>query len=147
MDMRRHVATWINDALLVRLGGSYEGVISGVVEQLVRNRYTAQRERHPVIEFNDGHRLVPNTGMRRALIEMFGPHTEHWCGRKIVVTRRQVERTNSDTGKVTAAWEKVVSCPDIHARIAEDTRPANFEPVNANDIQWTTHPHDSRKVQ
>jgi hypothetical protein len=41
----------------------------------------------------------------------------------------------------------VVSCPDIQARIVEDTQPARFEPVKDTDIRWDTHPHEPRKVQ
>lgn len=137
--MRRHVATWINDSLLVQLDGRYEGVISGVTEQVVRNRYTAQQELHPVITFSDGHRLIPNIGARRALIEMFGPKTEGWDGRRLVITRRRIERTNRETGKATSAWEKVVSCPDVHARVVADELhddTAVVEPVTADDIPW-----------
>ena len=65
MDMRRHLKRWLNEGELQEMGGSYEGRISAVVEEELRNRFTVQREVQPVIVFADGWRIVPNIGMRR----------------------------------------------------------------------------------
>ena len=77
MDMRRHLHRWLNDDALRELGDEYEGRISAVTEETIRNRYTAQRQLQPVIGFSDGWRLIPNIGQRKALVEMFGSsHTD-----------------------------------------------------------------------
>jgi hypothetical protein len=98
------------------MGDVYEGVIASVAEQVVRNPFSAQRERQPVIAFADGWRLIPNLGMRAALIEMLGPETDAWVGRRIQVFRRRVERIDRTTGEVRVVFVKSVSCRDRHAR-------------------------------
>ena len=140
MDMRRHVPTWINNKVLVCLGGEYECTIADAIEQEVRNPFTARRERQPVIVFDDGYRCIPNVGMRRSLMELFGPHTEKWIGRRIVISRRRVERINRETGETTESWQKVVSCPDVHARVIQHlaTERSNCDdsadPLTADEI-------------
>ena len=110
MDMTRHLKRWLNNAELVRRGDTYEGVIASVTEEEVRNRFTAQRELHPIIDFADGWRLIPNLTMRRALVELFGPETDSWTGRRIKIVRRCISRT--DTGE---RYGKAVICEDRHA--------------------------------
>ena len=100
MDIRRHLRPWLNDATLVRLGGSYGGVVASVTEEQVRNPFTAMRQLEPVIGFDEGYRLIPNITMRAALIELFGPHTDKWIGRRITVSRRRIERMDRQTGEV-----------------------------------------------
>jgi hypothetical protein len=102
-----------------RRPGSYEGVIAGVTEERVRNRYTARREWQPVIDFADGWRLIPNLSMREALINIFGPETDAWHGRRITITRSRRETTNQSSGEVRVRWVKSVSCADKHARAAD----------------------------
>jgi hypothetical protein len=112
VDMRRHLKSWLNDTELARLGDTFEGVIENVTEQEVRNRYTAARELHPIIKFDDGHVCIPNIGMRQALIGLFGPETDDWRGRRVQIFRRQVERTDKTTGVVKARWIKTINCVD-----------------------------------
>ncbi len=115
--MSRHLKNWINDAELQRRDGRYTGIIANVVEEEVRNRYTARREVQPVVEFDDGWRIIPNLSMRRALIEIFGtPETTRWIGRRIVIFRRRVERTDRASGEIRERFEKAVMCSDAHAR-------------------------------
>jgi hypothetical protein len=117
MDMRRHLRPWLNDAALARLGGVFDGVIASVVEEVVRNRFSAQRETQPVLVFADGHRLIPNYGMRAALIEIFGAETDGWIGRRVRVVRVRRESVDRTTGEVRERFVKVVECADRHARI------------------------------
>jgi hypothetical protein len=108
MDMQKHLRRWLNDAELRRLDdGRYEGRIERVVEEPIRNRFTATKQLEPVIYFEDGLRLIPNIGMRRALIEFWGPNTENWIGRPLVVFRASI--TDPQTGKTR--WEKRVMRP------------------------------------
>jgi hypothetical protein len=108
MDMNRHLRRWLNGTALRReFGGHYEGIIAEVLEEKLKNTFTATKELQPVIVFEDGWRLCPNIGMRRALINIFGPETKDWVGRRIVVFQRRVERT-SDSGGVIEAFEKAV---------------------------------------
>jgi hypothetical protein len=125
MDMRRHTRRWLNDtALASEFDGTFEGVIAAVTEEQVRNRFTAQRELQPVIAFAEGGwRVVPNLGMRTALIEMLGPETDQWIGRRISIHRRRVERADKATGEIRSSWQKVVSVPDRHARVLPMRRP------------------------
>jgi hypothetical protein len=125
--MRRHLATWVNDLLFERLGGPLEAGIVSVTEQMVRNRFTAQRELQPVIALDSGHRWIPNITARRALIEMFGAETDNWIGRRIAISRRRVERVNRETGESRETWVKVVTCADVHARVLPMTRPGRSE--------------------
>ena len=99
MDMRHHLKRWLNDAELRRLGDRYQGRIERVVEEPIRNRFTGNKQYEPVIYFEDGVRMIPNVGQRRALIEFFGPDTEGWIGYELVVFRASSERTDAKTGE------------------------------------------------
>ncbi len=134
--MRRHLKRWLNDRELLQMGGSYEGIVAEVVEELVRNRYTAQRELQPVIVFRDGWRLIPNIGMRRALVEMFGPETDDWVDRRLTVFRRRMVRKSAD-GEMRERYEKAVECVDPHVREPRATAPRkDVEELTAADISW-----------
>lgn len=115
VDMSRHLRRWLNDATLRRdFSGRYEGVIASVHEELIRNRFTAVKQVEPVITFDDGWRLIPNIGMRRALIEFYGANTDDWIGRRIVVFRSETR----DTKAGTTRWEKRVMRADVEFRRA-----------------------------
>ena len=93
--MRRHLKRSLNDADLRNMGGSYEGTISAVVEEEMRNRFTTQRTVQPVIVFTDGYRIVPNIGMQRTLVESYGAETDSWVDKRIRVFRRPMTRRDS----------------------------------------------------
>ena len=57
MDMRRHLKHCLTNGDLEQMGGEYEGVISEVIEEVMRNPYTTERQPQPVILFPDGQRL------------------------------------------------------------------------------------------
>ena len=97
--MRRHLRPWLNDAALVRLGGSYEGIIVSVLEEAIRNRFTGQRQIEPVIVFDDGYRCVQNLTMRQSLINLFGHETTSWPGRRVRIIRKRKESINRATAK------------------------------------------------
>lgn len=110
--MKRHLHRWLNDEALKQMTNeAYEGRIKAVVEEVIRNKFNSQKNQEPVINFEDGWRLVPNIGQRKTLIELFGSsETEDWVGRVIVVFRRQVERTDKQ-GRTRVTWEKTVALP------------------------------------
>jgi hypothetical protein len=111
MDMTRHLRRWLNDkALSEQFEDHYEGRISDVAEEVIRNRFTGVKQLEPVVMFDDGWRLVPNISQRRALIEFFGSETDGWKGQRLVVFRHSIQRTNAD-GTVKRTWEKRVSLP------------------------------------
>jgi hypothetical protein len=114
MDMTRHLHRWLNEkALREEFGGRYTARIATVTEETIRNRYTFQKQLEPVITFEDGWRLVPNIGQRRALIEFFGAETENWIGESFTVFLARVERKNSETGQIRSVFEKRVMRADL----------------------------------
>ncbi len=115
VDMRRHLRRWLNDTELVRLGGRYEGVIESVVEERVRNRFTAQRELVPVIVFDDGWRIIPNLSMRTVLIEIFGAQSDEWIGRRLTIFRRRIEQRDRVTGDIRERFHKAIYVSDPHS--------------------------------
>jgi hypothetical protein len=131
MDMTRHLRRWLNDGELVRMDGSYTGLIAGVTEERIRNRYTAVKQLEPVITFDDGWRLVPNIGMRRALIEMLGAETNNWIGHAIRVYRHRVQKNDG-----TTKWEKRVMRAEGCSVASSPADPAMA--VGADDIPWGT---------
>ena len=134
--MRRHLKRWLDNSELLKTGGSYDGIIADVVEETVRNRYTAQRQIEPVIVFTDGWRLIPNIGMRRALVEMLGEETDDWVGVRIRVFLRRVVPKNGD-GETREKYNKFVECldpPGLQRMSApEETQ---VEALTAADIEW-----------
>ncbi len=104
MDMRTTIPAWLNNAVIEERGGSYFGTVESVTMRQVRNPYTTEVVDEPVITFTDGYRLIPNIGMRRDLMAMFGHETDDWCGREITVMLQEVV---SKRGEVR--WVKVVS--------------------------------------
>jgi hypothetical protein len=111
MDMTRHLTKWLNDDALRLFGDCYEGVIDNVVEQWIRNRFTAERELQPVIRFDDGWSLIPNVSQRRALVAMWGAESDEWRGRRLQVYRHRKERVDETTGAVKVTYEKRVRQP------------------------------------
>ena len=112
MDMTRHLRRWLNDkALSENFDGEYEGRISEVTEEMIRNRFKGQKQLEPVIIFEDGWRLLPNINQRRALIEFFGPQTDEWIGHKLCVFRHCTEKIDEATGQSKQTWEKRVKRP------------------------------------
>jgi len=111
MDMTRHLRRWLNDKALSDLGDTFEGRIATVTEEVIRNRFTSAKQIEPVITFEDGWRLLPNIGQRRALIEFFGPDSDDWIGQRLVVFRHYTQRTDTRTGLVREVWEKRVKLP------------------------------------
>src|SRR5689334_6954606 len=108
VDMTKHLRRWLNDEALREMGDSYEGRISNVVEERIRNRFTTAKQFEPVIHFEDGWKLIPNIGQRRVLCELWGPETDDWIGRRLQVYRHRKERTDGATGRVDVKYEKRV---------------------------------------
>lgn len=139
--MTRHLKRWLNDAALEGRGGTYQGVIGSVTEEVVRNRFSAQRELQPVIGFTDGWRLIPNLGMRRALIEILGAESDNWIGRTLTVTRRQVDRIDKSTGLVRGRqWVKGAVVFDPHARTPVERADYDDGPEALAEAAPTTGP-------
>jgi hypothetical protein len=111
MDMTRHLARWLNNDVLRQMGDTYDGRIGDVVEQTIRNRWTGEKQLEPVIRFEDGWSLIPNLSQRRALIELFGPESDNWIGRRLQVYRHRIDRTDEATGRVRTIYEKRVRLP------------------------------------
>ena len=86
MDMSRHLPRWLNETTLRDLGDTYEGRIADVREEKIRNKFRLQKALEPVIHFEDGFKLCPNIGQRRALISFWGAETSAWIGRRLVVS-------------------------------------------------------------
>ena len=132
MDMRRHLNRWLNHAELINMGGSYEGTIATVVLEEIRNPFTTQRNALPVIVFTDGYRIVPNIGMRRTLVESYGPETDSWVDKRIRVFRRPMTRRHSV--KAQSRFEKAVECLDAPTPKSEAT--TGVGELAAADISW-----------
>ena len=84
------IPAWLNNEVIEERGGSYSGTVESVSMRQVRNPYTTEVVNEPVITFTDCYKLIPNIGMRRDLIAMFGHETNDWCGRGITVALREV---------------------------------------------------------
>jgi len=110
MDMRRHLRRSLNVPDLQGLGGCYEGRIADVTEQEVRNRFTTKKEKQPVIVFEDGYHIIPNFGMRRALVERFGSETELWRGERLRIVLRNLPRGKDSQG--SSSWTRCVEFLD-----------------------------------
>jgi len=106
VDMKRHLKRWLNISNLQGMGGSYEGIIVDVIEEKVRNPFAKETQRHPVIEFSDGWRIVPNIGMRRDLIDGYGCETDTWVGRRLRIVLHPM-------AVVPLRYEKAVECLDL----------------------------------
>jgi len=113
MDMMRFLKRLLNDRELKRMdGGRYQGRIADVLAESMRNKFKGTTSDEAVIVFEDGWRLVLNWGMRLALIENFGPDSEAWLGRSIIVYRHHVDKSNIQTGEVAGRWVKRIMFPD-----------------------------------
>ena len=150
MDMRRHLKHCLTNGDLEQMGGEYEGVISEVIEEVMRNPYTTERQPQPVILFPDGQRIVPtralrrvgsawralcqNIGMRQALIDGFGSETDHWVGRRVRIFLRPMVRKNTN-GNGGQRFEKAVECLDRpDGQPGTTTREST---LTAADITWS----------
>ena len=110
MDMRKTLPQQITNDELKRRGGSYTGIVRDVVVKNTWNKYTREKVEQPHITFTDGYTLVPNMGIRRALIAEFGYESDGWRGKEITVYLEKF--TSKSSGEVR--WEKcVVDCSDI----------------------------------
>jgi hypothetical protein len=130
--MSRHLKRWLNDEALAALSGVYEGAIDAVVEETVTNRFKRNEDgspikcTEPVICFRDGWRLIPNLGARRALIQLLGPDTDAWIGRRLVVTRVRMENS--------ARWEKRVAlASDVPTWVTDETDEPGDDPIAERD--------------
>ena len=143
MNMDKFMPHWLNAAELRRIGGRYDGIVARVVVEKVHNRYKKEddQKEEPVIEFTDGHRLVPNISMRRALMEKFGAETDTWTGARLgLECRRGVDRTDKKTGEVQEVWTKHLLFPDERpvsitepAWTADTNAPDDSDPIGAHD--------------
>ena len=132
--MRRHLKHCLTNGDLEQMGGEYEGVISEVIEEVMRNPYTTERQPQPVILFPDGQRIVPNIGMRQALIDGFGSETDHWVGRRVRIFLRPMVRKNTN-GNGGQRFEKAVECLDRpDGQPGTTTREST---LTAADITWS----------
>ncbi len=102
--MRATLPRWLKNDVLEERGGTYTGTVESVGMRQIRNPFTTEIVDEPVITFGDGYKLVPNVGMRRDLMDMFGHETDDWCGREITVSLSKV--VSRRTGEVR--WVKVV---------------------------------------
>lgn len=139
-DMTRHLQPWLTDKALAEMGGEYEGVVAGVSEEYIRNRFTAQRSLEVVITFDDGHRLIPNKTVLQKFITWFGAESDAWVGRRVRVYRRQVQVPNAK-GELRTRWQRDVVVEDAHARSAVRT-PAPFPAGRVNGQATTAAPTD-----
>lgn len=153
-DMSRHLKQWLTDRALVDLGGEFEGVVAMVTEELIRNRFTAQRSMEVVVAFDEsGYRLILNKGMLTKFIGWFGPESDNWIGRRIRVFRRLVESPNAK-GEVRSRWQRDLVCEDTQTRASvrrpvtcegrdgEQARPSPISPPQAEEI-FDDHDQDA----
>lgn len=112
--MTRFLKKWLTEGVLRKMGDRYEGRIASVTEEVLRNRFTATKGPQPVIDFQDGYRVVPNITMRKALIEFWGPNSDDWIGRTLIVFRHRVERKDAN-GDTVEKFQKSVMLPGDNA--------------------------------
>jgi len=138
--MTRYLKKWLTDkALEEQHDSEYEGVVAQVSEEMIRNRFTAQRETLPVVTFDDGWRLVLNKTFLQKFITWFGADSDNWVGRRVRVYRRQAELTNAK-GVTRTKWVRDVVCEDHLAR-APVPRAVVAAPT------WTTEADDAFEVE
>jgi hypothetical protein len=132
VDMRRHLNRRMTNGDLEQMGGDYEGVIAEVVMEDMRNRYTSKREEHPVIVFEDGWRIVPNIGIRQALINSLKAESDDWIGGRIRIFLRPMPRKDG-SGDGPQRFEKAVEC-----LAPETVKPKKTERAElvADEISW-----------
>src|SRR5262245_19506619 len=109
--MSRHLPKWLNEAALREMGDRFEGRITDVIEQRIHNKFLEGSQLEPVSVFDSGHRLIPNNGQRKVLIDLFGTDTRDWHGRRLIVFLSAVERTDKTTGHLKVRYEKRVALP------------------------------------
>jgi len=118
MDMKQFIRPYLTLAELEKRGGEFEGVIASVTDTYVRNPFTTERTREPMIQFQDGTRLVLNKTALKQCIGWFGAESENWIGRRLRVFVQSVERVNRTTGEVTVKRVRALLCEDPHVLAA-----------------------------
>ena len=74
--------------------------------------------------------------MRTALVEMLGPETNNWIGRRLRIFRRRTVRKNA-SGGTRERYEKAVECLDQPDREPRTTSaPKELDEIAASDIAW-----------
>lgn len=104
--MRTTLPQWLKNEALKERGGTYTGTVESVALRQIRNPFTTEIVDEPVITFTDGYKLVPNIGMRRDLIAMFGHETNDWCGREITIMLKEVVSKRSGEVRRVKAVER-----------------------------------------
>ena len=131
-DMTRYRKKWLTDGELEKIGGEFEGVVESVTEELIRNKFKAQRSREPVVGFDQGgYRLVLNATLLDKFIRWFGAESDDWIGRRVRIYRRLVEVRNSK-GELRSRWQRDAVCEDVHARAV--VRPAQPPVASAGTV-------------
>jgi hypothetical protein len=126
MDFLRYMGSaWLTLAELERRGGRFEGVITEVSEQSLRNPFTGVFESRAVIHFDCGTTTVPSRAMGKTLVGLYGGDTDAWVGRRIVVFRRAVERKSKATGEMVTRYERAVIACD--PRFTKTAPPADYD--------------------
>ena len=140
MDVTKHLSPWLTlDVLRTRFNDVYEGTVTAVVEEELRHPKTYQRYIGLVLVFDDGRRYGPAKTALRAIVGWWGTESDAWVGRTIQIVRKRIERTSKKTGEVTVRYERVVACPDPHARdFRADTE--TDESLTDTDIPWSGKP-------
>jgi hypothetical protein len=77
---------WLTAKAIEAMGGVFDGSISAVAEEELRNPYTAEREPQLVLAFSDSeYKLVCNRGITKTLVDACG-RTDEWVGRRVRLT-------------------------------------------------------------
>jgi hypothetical protein len=117
VDVTKHLRRWLTNDVLATFDDVYEGTIVAVTEQRVRNRFTGKHADELVVTFADRWQWIPNLTARRSLVGWFGVESDDWLGRRVQVIRKSIERIDRATGEVKVRHERIVACPDPHARL------------------------------
>lgn len=117
MDVSKFLRRWLNDRVLAEMPGeAYEGVISEVCEERIRNRFTGAKTLELVLRFQDGWLLAPNLTQKMALVSFWGNDSQDWLGHRLLVFRARVEHVNKETGLLKVRWDKRVALPTAAVR-------------------------------
>jgi hypothetical protein len=127
MNVTPHLRRYLSNQMLATLDDVFTGTIADVTEERVRNRFAWERDKNDrprpvttvelVVVFENGLRWIPNQNARQALVTWFGTESDNWRGRRVQVIRRRIERIDRESGEVKVRFERIVACPDPHARL------------------------------
>ena len=120
MDMTRFLKSYLNVPELQKLGGTYEGVIENVTEAEIRNRFTTRTTKEPVLEFEDGRRMVLNLTMLKECIGALGADSTSWSGQAVRVSLQRIETQNHTSAETRVAWHRKIACVDTPPAITSD---------------------------